>query len=239
MSSGIPFGVNAYQPIDVIVDISGSTAIGTGNTAFPNSYDVIVSVTVYFHIGAVSGSTNAQGTYPAGVTSYQVFQAGVSPSTVIDDVIVYNVSPIFNNGGQLQQLDSVNTPPYIQTYWDNNVSGATWDGSPSSLPSFVLNSFDVTERDLRNNPVAGNLLISYILDQIFDNDFLTVNLDVYDGVTLIGSTSSAKSPLGLRNDVISMVKGTNPLDDTTQFTMVASWPDTTEIVSYAFFLPSS
>jgi hypothetical protein len=240
-SSGTPFGVNAYQALNVSASISGTVLTVSANSHFGNSYDVIVTATANWQSGSTPHSITQQGTYPAGSTSGVIFHWDVAAGSTVDangitDVLI---GPIFTGGGQLQQLDSVNTPPYFGFYWSGNISGSTWDGSPLSLPSFTLDAFTPTELSPDGLTIlAGNLNLSYIADQIFSNAFTSLSLEVYDATSaFVGSTIISKTPLGLRTATITLTKATSPLTSATQFTVQAVWPDLTVIETKTFFLP--
>lgn len=251
VSSGTPFGVNGFSAISVGVQVQVDFGMPgfpnwylvTISSTYANSYDTIVSGN--FHSN-VSGTTVVPFslTYPAGVTtSSQFVVSGPQPSsgTTISNINVYAVSPIFNNGGQLQQFDTVNTPPYFEFYWSGNISGTTWNGAPSGLPSFSLDTFVVTE----TNPdatviLAGNLNISYILHELYPTIYTSFTVEIFDplDVAAIGTVILGVSPLGLRSTTIALVKGSSPLTTATAFIMKTILPDLTVLDTKTFYLPS-
>lgn len=242
VSDHVPFGVNAYQSISITINIVGSTAIGMGTTLYPNSYPILIDLTVNYHIGITPETLTGTVTYPAGVTTFQVLDAGIDPAAVIDSFVVNSIVPVFDNGGQLQQLDNVSTPPYIKTYWNGNTSGTTWNGSPLILPSFTLEAFNVTAVDPENNPVAGNLIVTWIADSIYHNavsPYNQVTFTVYDpDSSVMGSSNAYPSTLGLQTAVIPMNLVSAPLNTSTEFTMTTQWGDTTLSATVVFYLPN-
>ena len=122
-------------------------------------------------------------------------------------------------------------------YFDGDAE-PVWNGAPISLPSFTVDAFNPTEIDVDGITVlAGNLLVSYILSYFYMTSFTSVELEVYDGIALIGSVILSTGPLGARNATIPLVKGASLLDPDTIFTMKAVWPDTTVIDTETFCLP--
>lgn len=236
-SSGIAFGINAYSTFTVSAVVSnlGVCTVTIAST-YPNPYATVITGSF-----VLNGTTtvNFSITYAAGYTTQSTIIAGTYVQlATASNYNVSSVAPVFNNGGQLQQFDSVNTPEYFGFYWSGNISGTTWDGSPVSLPSFSQNAFNVTEIATDGTTVlAGNFLFSYILDRIYANSFNTVTFEVFDGATMIGTTTSFKMPLGLRQESIALTKGSNPLGTSTAFTMKAYWPDGTLIDTRTFYLP--
>lgn len=241
VAPGIPFGVNAYQPLTLVsITIDPITRQYTANVTsrYANSYDIIFSA--LFTLNGTPGFS-AIFTYPAGSTDATVLSTATAPSVddTITDIAFQTLVPIFNNGGAIQQLDAVNTPPYFKFYPEGDVSGTTWAGSPSDLPSCILTAFTPTEIDIDGNVISGTLQMSYILDQIIDNSFDNVIINVYDdNLALVGTITSLKTPLGIRYETISLID----VDDnyfTTEMllTMEVLWPDESLINSVRFQLP--
>lgn len=240
-SDAVPFGVNAYQPIHATVTISGNTVTGMGTSVYANPYNTLVNITVLYTISSVPNSYIATVQYPAGVTSYTLFQA-VIPGVVLTGFTINSMIGSFDNGGELQQYDSVNTPSYFKFYWDENTSGTTWNGSPIVLPSFVQQAFNVTAVDPSNNPVAGNILVSWIADSIYQNGVSPYNeiiFKVYDPDTsLMGTVTAFPLTLGLQTLTIPITKVSADISTETEFTMITQWGDTTQSASVPFYLPN-
>ncbi len=239
-SPGAAFGVNAYDTIvaDVAYDPDTQGALLTLTTTYASVYDTIVNGIVDIDYGIGPVTTPFEVTYPAGSTTYTTVLMQAIPSAVFTDLTIGGVSPIFGNGGELQQYDAVNTPPYYKLYWEGNVSGTTWAGSPSELPSFTLDAFTPTEYDVDENVLAGVLNMSYIIGEQYSNDFNTLTMEVYDATSvLIGTTTLTKAPNGLRQASIALEKASSELSTSTEFTMKVLWPDLTLIDTKVFYLP--
>lgn len=240
-SDPIPFGVNAYQPFHFSSSVTGTVLTIIGTIPYPNTYSLFGSITIYGHTTSGSSSVILTGTYPAGNTTYNGIQM-VPLGTIIDNIVVNSLLPIFDNGGELQQYDSVNTPPYIKVYWDGNTSGTTWFGSPLTLPSFILQVFNVTAVDVDNNPLAGNLIVTWIADSIYNNavsPYNQVTFTVYDPDTsVMGSTNAYPATLGLQTAVIPITMTSAPLSTSTEFTMTTQWGDNTVSATVLFYLPN-
>lgn len=240
-SSGTPFGVNSYVPVTVTGATNGSShLIITVTSPFASSYATIITGTVTLNnMTQVAFSV----TYSAGNISQTFDKGAVSypPNTPVVALSVSAVSPVFDNGGQLQQFDAINTPPYFEFYWTGNISGSTWNGSPLSLPSFTLDSFTATEMAPDGVTIlAGQLNMSYVVDSVFANAFTSMLLQIYDplGSSPIGSVVVNKSPLGVRTASVILTKATSPLTPATAFTIKATWPDLTLFDTKTFNLPS-
>jgi hypothetical protein len=237
-ATGVPFGINAYQPfyVDITINESAEAVIDiTSDYAGP--YDLIIG-------GSFVTTANQQSTthyfnnitYPAGSTDYSEILGGSYPgSPVISDVTVTAFAPFFNEGEQLQQLDPINTPEYFQFYWDE-VSPAAWNGAPISLPSFTLNQFTATDVDISGNTIAGTLSFSYIISEIYDGPSTLVELVVTDDDNNESSTFVSIAQAGLVTGSINMAI-TGAVDQVRQ--MAAYWPDTTLIDQLSFNLPIS
>ena len=194
LSANSPFGVNAWQPIFAQI-VNGSNSYTLNITsAFPNSYDVILSgnLLITNTSGTVANPFNL--TYPAGTTI--ITSAHPKDTTITYFLEVDSVTPVFDNGGQLQQFDSVNTPRYFQFYstsgcTSGSTSGCTapiWNGSPLYLPSFILSAFNVTTIDVSGNPLTGNLIVTWIQDYVYNGGVGIYNqiiFSVYDPNTTL------------------------------------------------------
>lgn len=240
-SDQVSFGINAYQPVHVSIVTSGTTVIGTGTSIYPNSYATLANITVNYTLSGVPQVLTTTVTYPAGVTEFVILEF-VLPGVVIINFTVNSSAPVFDNGGSLQQLDTVNTPSYFKFYWDGNTSGTTWFGSPLTLPSFILEAFNVTAVDIDNNPLAGNLIMTWVTDAVFNNavaPYNQVTFSVYDpDSTLMGSTIYYPGTLGLQTAVISINQASAPISTLTEFTMITTWGDNTVSETSLFFLPN-
>jgi len=231
------FGVNTWQKLTLTVATVGSNWVVSGTTDYANPYDALVSGTIYYHIGASHYTLSGSGTLPAGSTSASLLITAIPSGAIFDSVVITNISPIFNNGGELQQADPISSPLFFD--FSSGTSAPVWNGSPTSLPSFLLTRFVVTELDVDLVTVlAGRLDISYILSEYYSTSFTTITVEVYDSTTLIGTTTIPVSPLGLVSASINLEKGPNTLSTSTQFTMKVLWPDTTLINSKTFYLPT-
>lgn len=244
LSLGSPFGVNAYVLLNSSALLQSTLGLVL-SSIYSNSYDTLVNGNVvvilndesHFNVpfSVTYGAGNKTQTYSLGV---------VSQSQSILSTNITTISPIFNGGGQLQQLDIVNTPPYFSFYSASEISGSSWAGAPTQLPSFTLDGFNVTELDVDGVTVlSGNLIMSYILSQVYDNtsgstDVLIEIIDQSNQV-VIGSTFSNTSPVGLRNVTISLTKSVTTLDSSSQFKMRTFWPNGILIDTKVFYFPSS
>lgn len=236
-ASGVPFGINSYGEFSVAVALndSGEAEITISST-YPNPYDLMVS-------GTFDATANLMTTtYPfsditlsAGETSYSQIVTGTLPgSPIISNILVTSFASVFNEGGQLQQLDPVNTPEYFQFYWDQDGEPA-WDGAPISLPSFTLDSFTITEQDISGNPRAGTLYFSYIVPDTYVAPFSLVELTVIDDTGEVGSTIVSIAGKGLTTASINISIPGSILDNRQ---ISAYWPDTTLITNRYFHLPT-
>lgn len=239
VSPGIPYGVNAYNPfhVDIVVDPDTFNVVVTITSAYANSYDEIMNIDYDLVTG--SGTTTQSITigYPAGSTTFSAPVQAASDGDTIENIVVTGHTPDFDNGGALQQADPVSTPPYFEFYWD--ADGVPTPLSPISVPSFLVQQFDVTEQDNQGNALAGNLHVSFILSgSDFDALFDSITLQVSDGkFGTNGAVSVQIAPNGLRSAIIPLVKVENALDDSTEFTMKAIWPDLSIADSALFFFP--
>jgi hypothetical protein len=236
-ASGMPFGVNAYGEFSVAVVLNDSgEAEVTISSTYASPYDLMVT-------GTFDGTANLMTTtYPfsditlsAGETSYtEIVTAPLPGSPIISNIVVTSFSSVFNEGGQLQQLDPVSTPEYFQFYWDQDGEPA-FDGAPISLPSFTLDSFTITEQDISGNPTAGTLNFSYIVPDTYVPPFNLVELIATDGTGTVGTTIVSIEGKGVTNASIDIVITGSLLDNRE---MVAYWPDTTLITQKEFHLPT-
>jgi hypothetical protein len=232
ISTGTPFGVNGYALLDINLEISGTALILTLTSPYVSPYDTIISIN--YTVDSVP--MTFEFTLPSNTDYYYHIIAGSYSGAVV--LLEVTATPIFDNGGLLQQLDPVSTPVYAQFYWGDQ-SVIAWNGAPISLPSFTLTRFVVTEVDVDLTTVlAGRLDISYILSEYFMTSFTSLEFEVYDDTTLIGSTIVSTGPLGARTASINLVKGANSLSTSTVFIMQAVWPDTSIIDTKTFYLPT-
>lgn len=173
-------------------------------------------------------------TLPAGDITYsEIVTAPVSGSTTISNTLVTAFASVFNEGGELQQLDPVSTPEYFQFYWDQD-GEPVWDGAPITLPSFTLDSFVVTEQDTDGNPTAGTLNFSYIVSDGPAQPFNLVEIIANDDFGGIGTTIVSIENKGVTNGTIDITI-TGLLSDNRR--LRAYWPDTTLIALRDFRLP--
>jgi hypothetical protein len=241
LSVNTPFGINSY--VEFETEAGNNTEIQqftiTVTSEYANPYDTLVAGTLSYTVTGDPYTLNYDVTLPAGETTITENIGVASISAIIVSNVVTSHSPIFSYGGELQQTDPLRTPDYFA--FIASPSGSTWDGSPTSLPSFTQNAFIVTEQDESENVTAGNLLISWIYDSIYEDGvtpYDNVTFEVYDSNSdLIGTNMVSTSTKGLRNTTIALTKDTIPLTETNEFTMTTRWDDNSEIVSKVFYLP--
>lgn len=245
-SQGKRFGVNANTPLTFVGSVQADPLkfIIAVSAIYPNTYDVEITgvLNVHSDVGGIDYSVGfGTLTLPKGDTSAQrVFGSPIDATDTITSVDITAISPIFNNGGKLQQYDPINTPPFLGYY----------DGSGSIpadgifLPSTVLRQFNVTEVDVDDNPLAGNLIMSVIVDTtgtpIPDLPFDTAIVAIFDGLSEIGSLLISLEQVligGYMEFTIPMIKGDNPIDTSTVYTMKLLLPDDTPVGSAVFHLP--
>jgi len=241
ISDPLLWGVNARLPISMSVSVNPNplTYSGLITSLYANPYGMYL--TGSFNDSVSGYKTFSSILYPANSTSATVSIPG-TPSTsgsVITNVQISVIDPVFDNGGSLQQLDPVSTPAYFGFLI---TSGSTaWNGSPTSLPSFTLDRFTVTEQSTATTVLAGTLNVSWIYDSLFGAGAIpydTVTLQVYDtSNNLMGSRIVSTSPLGLRSTSIPMTLQAVAITPTNQFRMVARWSDTSIINTLPFYLP--
>lgn len=245
VSVNSPFGVNAYQPIFVnLTWIGGFNYTIYISTYYPNPYDVRVSG----FFTSTSGTTHYDGVLPAGTTTISITIGGSGGP--VSSYTQARADYYFDNGGALQQYDSVSTPQYFQFY---NTSGCTsgqtsgcvspsWNGSPLTLPSFILRAFNVTTVDTNGNALAGNLLISWIQDYVYNG-----GTGIYSGIifrvldddddSVMGTITVPFGQPGLNTATIPLTRTSQPLATTSDFTMTSQWLDDSASGSALFFLP--
>lgn len=242
LSNSIPFGVNAYSPLSTNIYIDTYFRLHV-TALYKNSYNVRISGTFTSRRLGVDTIRTYAYTFPANSLDADVaIIIGVVPSgTTIVSQSVTAIYPLFNNSGQLQQYDSVATPPYFEFYASGSTVAA-YNGSPASLPSFILNQFEVTEVDTSGTTTAGNLSVSWIQGEVFSSGttspYNTVTFTVYDSSTApIGTVTVPAGTLGYRTAVIELTKAVDPLNTISQFTLSAYWSNGTKIDDHIFYLP--
>lgn len=239
-SNDVPFGINAYSPVNIAIVIITNSARVTITANYPNPYSTLIDGT--YIITNTSGSTSHaySVTLAANATSSLVALIGFVPNGTVSNITLDSIVSIFDNGGALQQLDLVNTPSYF-AFYNGATSGVTWLGSPLKLPSFILQGFNVTAVDTDDNPITGNILISWITDQVYGSAISPYNeviFSVYDPDTsFMGSAIYAPGTLGLQHAVIPIVKTTANIDISTEFTMKTQWGDLSTSATVLFYLP--
>ncbi len=241
LSVGAPFGVNSYQQVHVVVTKAIVDYTATITSAYPNPYDTYLSGT--FDI-TISGATTTwlydSVLYPAGSTSAQVSLPPIPPvlpNMVISNTTISTVVPSFNGGGQLQQLDVVNTPPYFKFL---STSGTTWTGAPIDLPSFTLDTFTPTSQDESFNVLTGDLLVSWIQDTVFHNavnPYNILTLRVRDQDSAVLGTLNVLPLKGLNTATISLTRAARALNTSNQFTMQNAFGDGITVSTKNFYLP--
>lgn len=239
LSAGTPFGINSYQQltVEVAVNVPLQKFDITVSSEYGNPYDTVVAGTISYTISGDPFTYDYEVTYSAGSTE-ELFQEGVvSAAAVITGDTITSVVPVFNTDGQIQQFDSVNTPNYFQFM---STTGHTWDGSPTTLPSFTTNALIALE--VEDSVVTqANLLCSWVYDSVYEDgvapyDFVT--FQVYDeDNALLSEQRQPVSPVGLRNITLFLEKAARELNTTNVFTMVTKWDDDSTIASLEFTLP--
>lgn len=240
ISNGVSFGINAYSLLSASAVVNNQTLTLTLSSDYSNPYDTLVEGNITVVVQNNPQVVPFSVTYNKDNTT-QDFNLGASQGQSVDSTEITVIGPIFNGGGQLQQVDPLSTPPYFKFYYSGEISGNTWNGSVASLPSFTLDQFNVTELAVDGiTPLAGQLMFSYILGTVFPNAWDSFSIEVYDpsSSVLVGSTILSKLPLGLRSEVINLTKDVSPLDNTTEFVMKVLWPDNTIFDVKTFYLPS-
>lgn len=250
LSVNVPFGINSYQPFYLNVATIGNTWNVIGTSAYPNPYPTLVTVTFYYQINGTPYTVTGSGTYPANVTTASVLITNTPGGSVLNYIVVNNMSPIFNKGGSLQQFDSVSTPAYFQFY---NTSGCTsgttsgctspvWNGSPLNLPSFILRSFIVTTTDASGNALVGNLQIQWIQNSVYNAGtgiYNSIIFTVYDpNGTSMGSIIAPFGVPGFNSAIISITKVSAPINPSTGFTLTTAWANTSLSGTNLFYLPN-
>lgn len=240
LSTGTPFGVNAYSPffLSVAMQVSPLKYLMTITSTFANPYDTLITGTF---TSSLAGTVSYTATYVAG-SIHAVVTLSNTPSSaneVISNIQVSAIAPVFDNGGTLQQLDTVSTPDYFQFYYTSGTT--TWNGSPTVLPSFLLNSFSATIQAPDFTVLAGDLLVSWIQQYPYAggaSPYDTVTFKVYDSDNaLLGTAASYTSTNGLINATITLTKAAVPLVTTNLFTIKTYWSDNTLINTKTFYLP--
>lgn len=234
-----PFGVNAYVQFSISISVVTNNYTATINSPYGNPYPTLLTGTFRANGNLLSYTT----TYPANTTSGTTTLFLATSGSAITNTSVTTVAPVFDQGGALQQFDSVNTPPYFQFYWNGNTSGTTWAGSPLDLPSFILRTFNVTAVSPGGDVLAGNLLISWIAGSVYQSGVSPYNeviFKVYDPDTsLMGTATVPVTSLstGLLTATIPIVKTTNTIGPATQFTLKTLWGNNSISSTKLFYLP--
>lgn len=238
-STPTPFGINSYVQlnISIVVDVDNQQFVITITSDAGNPYDTIISGTISYTIAATPFTLDYTITYPADATESIQNIGPVSGSAIITSY-TSPFAPDFDNVGELQLFDSVSTPDYFQFI---STSGVTWDGAPTTLPSFTLDALIALEVD-GDVVTEANLLCSWIYDSVYEdgvNPYDNVTFEVYDqDNALIGELRTPVIPVGLRNISIFLVKAARELNTTNVFTMVTKWDDDSVIDTKEFTLPA-
>jgi len=246
LSAGDPFGVNAYSTFritTIAVAISPLRYTATITSLYPNPYDTILTGSF---VSSLAGTVAFTGLFPANTTTTTIVLTAVAPINAVEtfsNIQVSAIDPVFNNGGQLQQNDPVSTPSYFHLYTSGTTSGVTtWNGDPMVLPSFTLDSFEVTETDVDSNPISGNLTMSWAhpykyADGVFPYDEYSFNLTQNNDSDTVGGVSYIPVTNGLNVLVSSMIKTTAPITTTTPYKMRVYDSAGTLLDSRIFYLP--
>jgi hypothetical protein len=241
-SADTPFGTNAYLTLTTVISTRTNPVnfVATVTSLYANPYDTLISGTFV----AVNSGTHAfTTTYPAGSTSAILVLAD-TPTSANDTVSSYAITaiePVFDNGGSIQQFDSVSTPEYFQFY-DILSSGITWKGNPAELPSFTLDRFEISEIDMTNNVLGGTLLFSWIYDHQFGSGvapYNTITFEIQDiaNSSVMGTVTMFTSPIGLREAAVHLTKQITAITPTNLFRLVGKWSDTSTASIENFYLP--
>lgn len=239
-SSQDPFGVNAYLPLNFSAETNTSgQLILTITSDFGNPYDTLVTGTIV----ASDDSSNAFSvTYDATNTEQEfTIVNNLPPSQPANSITVSSIDPAFNNGGQVQQLDTVLTPDYFMFY-DGLTSGVTWNGHPATLPSFTLDNFIPTEQDVDENITKGILNFSWIYDSVYMSGvspYTYVILKVLDPAddSVMGTVTMLPTPIGLRSNSIEITKQITAITDANEFKLRLYWANGSNGGTVTFYLP--
>lgn len=239
LSAPDPFGVNAYQPLHVTaLTNSSGVLILTVSSAFSNPYSTMVTGQV--ETGASLNFYNV--TYIAGRTtqSYTI-TSGLPASTPITNLTIDTITSLFDNGGEIEQLDLDLSPDYFRFYsW--LTSGVTWNGNPAGLPSFTLDNFIPTEQDSNINITKGILNFSWIYDSVYMNgaapySFATLRVIDPADSSVIGTVTIPVTPIGLRSASIVLSKQVSTISPDTLLTMRLIWANGSTGANLSFYLP--
>ena len=244
VSTGDPFGVNGYGTfhVSVAIQVSPLHYIATITSGYANPHAHILTGTF---TSSSAGTVSFTATYPANSTSSAVIlsNAPVSANETVSNVIISAIAPVFNNGGALQQNDLVNTPSYFELYTSGATSGVTtWHGDPMTLPSFTLDTFNVTETDISGNVIAGNLICTWAQPYVYGggispyNEF-TIDVKELAGSTVLGTTTLSTAVNGLRSITIAISKGSFNITSSVAYKADFLWGDGLQYESKAFYLP--
>lgn len=235
-----PFGVNAYVPLNFSAETNvGGQLILTISSDFGNPYDTLVTGTI---IASDASSNPFSVTYDASSTEQEfTITNNLPPSQPATSITVTNIDAAFDNGGQIQQLDTVLTPDYFMFY-NGLTSGTTWNGNPITLPSFTLDNFVPTEQDIDENITKGILNFSWIYDSVYMNGvspytFITIKVIDISNSSVMGTVTIQPSPIGLRTNSITITKQITDITSSNLFKMEAFWANGSSISSLNFYLP--
>jgi len=235
-----PFGVNAYLPLNFSAEtnVAGQLVL-TVYSDFGNPYDTLVTGTIV----ASDASSNAFSvTYDATNTTQEfTIVNNLPPSQPATSITVSSIAPAFDNGGQIQQLDTVLTPDYF-LFYNGLTSGTTWNGNPALLPSFTLDNFIPTEQDVDENITKGLLNFSWIYNSVYMSGvspYTFVTLKVLDPAddSVMGTVIMAPTPIGLRNNSIEITKQITAITDANQFKLRLYWANGSNGGTVTFYLP--
>lgn len=239
-SQSDPFGVNAYLALNFSAETNDlGELILTVLSDFGNPYDTLIAGTIV----ASDASSNAFSvTYDATNTTQEFTVVNnLPPSQPATSITVSSIAPAFNNGGQIQQLDTVLTPDYF-LFYNGLTSGTTWNGNPALLPSFTLDNFIPTEQDIDENITKGLLNFSWIYDSVYMNavsPYTFVTLKVLDPAddSVMGSVVTSPTPIGLRSNSIEITKQITDITTSNQFKLRLYWANGTNGGTLTFYLP--
>jgi hypothetical protein len=249
------WGINTWQPLYAMPHLSYNLVQYqlALTSVYPNPYPTIVSGSFIAIFTSGTSTIPFSVTYPANSIYYNtIIGPVIGPIPTGFGATTMTISPVFDNGGTLQQRDTVNTPQYFGFYNTSGcTSGATtsgctapiWNGSPILLPSFTLDGFNVTSVDTMGNPIGGTIPISWIQSATFGGGsgiYSSITFQVFDstGVHLQGSITVPYGVPGLNNAAIPITSTLGTITTGIQYLMKTLWADTSVSASQLFYLPT-
>lgn len=247
LSVGSPYGVNLRVPVKVGIVNTGADYQLYISSAYPLPYQQ----TIYGQFT----QTTTNPTTVATVSFQAIFPAGSPIATVLitllDGITFIPVSGTYSSlsvtgivanlpySGSIAHADPALTPSNATPYWI--ASGYTWEGSPTTLPSFTLDYFSPITYGSDGKALTGTLAISWIQSDLISgggSPYDTVAFQVYDGSTLIGQNPGvATSKMGLNTATIGITKSSQVFNTTSVFTLKTLWTNGSIIKSLPMSIP--